>query len=223
MGVFIGVQGGHALGGDPRNVGRLRDRGVLMLAPAHVMDNALVGSGTGRVRGGLSGYGREVVAAMHEAGMVVDLAHMSRAGIEQALPLMRAPFALSHGGLVELAGRRSRWRRYSAATRNVPASLAAEVGAAGGLFGVVLATQLVGGATLGHAAASVERSLEVAGPGQVAIGSDMDGALRTVIDVEGLPALTGALLERGIPQATVERVIGGNAIELLRAALEPSG
>ena len=43
---------------------------------------------------------------------------------------------------------RSRWRRYSAATRNIPASLAAEIGAAGGLVGIVLSTQLFGGSTL---------------------------------------------------------------------------
>ena len=48
VGVLIGVQGGHVLDGSLANVARLRELGVRMFAPAHVMDNALVGSSTGR-------------------------------------------------------------------------------------------------------------------------------------------------------------------------------
>jgi membrane dipeptidase len=219
LGVFVGVQGGHALSDDPTNVARLRERGVLMLAPAHVMDNPLVGSGTGRQAGGLTGFGREVIAAALEEGVIVDLAHMSLAGIEQALPLMRGPFALSHTGLTELAGSRSRWRRYSPATRNVPSDVAAEVGRAGGLLGVVLATDLLGGSQMSHATATVERAVELAGPDNVAIGSDMDGALRMLIDVEGLPALTNSLLGAGLDRSVVAGVMGGNAVRLLRSVL----
>jgi microsomal dipeptidase-like Zn-dependent dipeptidase len=53
----------------------------------------------------------------------------------------------------------------------------------------------------------------------VALGSDMDGALRTLIDVEGLPALTDALLEAGLSETSVGGILGANATRLLRAAL----
>jgi microsomal dipeptidase-like Zn-dependent dipeptidase len=49
----------------------------------------------------------------------------------------------------------------------------------------------------------------------------MDGALREVVDTEGLPALTSALLESGLPAPIVAGVMGGNAVELLRRALPP--
>jgi microsomal dipeptidase-like Zn-dependent dipeptidase len=68
----------------------------------------------------------------------------------------------------------------------------------------------------------IRAMLELAGKGGVAIGSDMDGALRELIDVEGLPGLTSALLHDGMAPATVAGVIGANAVELLRRAL-PSG
>ncbi|HVM30604.1 MAG TPA: membrane dipeptidase [Candidatus Limnocylindrales bacterium] len=219
LGVFIGVQGGHALSGDPANVALLRRRGVLMLAPAHVMDNALVGSSTGRQAGGLTAHGREVIAAAQQAGMAVDLAHMSLSGIEQAMPLMREPFTLSHTGIIELSGRSSRWRRYSAATRNVPASVVAEVGRAGGIVGTILATDLLGGSRLSDAAFAVRRMAQLAGPDQAALGSDMDGALRMVIDVAGLPALSDELLRAGTDRSVVERVMGGNAARLLRGVI----
>lgn len=219
VGVVLSVQGGHVLDGDLRNVARLRVLGVRMLAPAHVMDNEVVGSSTGRMAGGLTGYGRELVAELEARSIVVDLAHMSPAGIDATLPLLRRPFTLSHTGLTDLAGGRSRWRRYSPATRNIAASLAAEIGRAGGLVGIVLSTQLLGGSDLADTVATIGLALESAGAEHVAIGSDMDGALRTVIDVEGLPALTDALLAAGLDQSVVEGVVGRNAAAFLAETL----
>jgi microsomal dipeptidase-like Zn-dependent dipeptidase len=144
---------------------------------------------------------------------------MSVPGIETALPLLRRPFTLSHVAFIDLAGGRSRWRRFSPATRNVPASLAAEVGAAGGLVGIVLSTQLLGGRTLDHAVDAVRLAVASAGAENVAIGSDMDGALTMLIDVEGLPALADALLKSAMPVDRVRAVMGANAARLIRAAL----
>lgn len=218
VGILLGVQGGHVLEGQLANAWRLHRLGVRMLGPAHVMDNDMVGSGTGRTRGGLTGFGREAIGELERVGIVVDLAHMSHAGIEQALPLLRRPFVISHTGLVEVHGAGSRWRRYSPATRNVPAEMARLVGQSGGLVGAVLATALNGGG-LDRAVELIGRLLEAAGRSQVAIGSDMDGALRSPIDAAGLPLLTDGLLEAGVDRSTVEGVMGGNAASFLRAAL----
>jgi microsomal dipeptidase-like Zn-dependent dipeptidase len=219
IGILVGVQGGHVLDGDLANVARLRAAGVRMFAPAHVMDNALVGSGTGRHAGALTDHGREAIAELEAQSIVVDLAHMSAGGIEAALPLLRRPFVLSHTGLTDVAGSASRFRRFSAATRNIPASLAAEVGTAGGIVGIALATQLLGGSTLAAAVHTFRVAVDAAGAENVAIGSDMDGAMRTLIDVEGLPALAEALLASGLSEPTVTAVMGANAVALLRAAL----
>ncbi|MGI8928385.1 MAG: dipeptidase [Candidatus Limnocylindrales bacterium] len=219
VGVLIGVQGGHVLEGLLGNVARLRELGVRMFALAHVMDNDLVGSSTGRRAGGLTNYGREVIAELEAQSIIVDLAHMSIRGIDGALPVMRRPFVLSHTGLTDVAGGRSRWRRYSPATRNIPASMAGEIGEAGGLVGIVLSAQLLGGSQLAHAVATIRVAIDAAGEDHVALGSDMDGALNMLIDVEGLPALTDALLAAGLLQPTVERILGANAVHLVRTTL----
>ena len=67
------------------------------------MDNDVVGSGTGRRAGGLTVFGREVIAELESQGVIVDLAHMSAPGIEQTLPLLTRPFTLSHGALLRRA------------------------------------------------------------------------------------------------------------------------
>lgn len=209
VGILLGVQGGHVIEGDLANLARLRAAGVRMFAPAHVMDNALAGSGTGRLAGGLTDYGREVIAELEAQSIVVDLAHMSGAGIAEALPLLKRPFVLSHTGLTE----------FNAASRNIPASLVAEVGAAGGLIGIMLSTRLLGGSSLAAAVRTIMLAIDSAGSDHVALGSDMDGALPMVIDVEGLPALTDALLESGLPAESVSYVLGANATRILAAAL----
>jgi len=219
VGVLLGVQGGHVLDGSPANIARLREAGVRMFAPAHVMDNALVGSSTGRLGGGLTDYGQEVLAELEAQSIVVDLAHMSMAGIEQGMPSLRRPFVLSHTGLTDIAGGRSRWRRFSPATRNIPSTLAAEIGSPGGLVGIALSTQLLGGSTLDAAARTILLAVESAGADHVALGSDLDGALRMVIDIEGYPALVGALLESGLGRKSVEGVLGMNAARFLGSAL----
>jgi microsomal dipeptidase-like Zn-dependent dipeptidase len=219
VGIVIGVQGGQVIEGDLANLARLRTAGLRMFAPAHVMDNRLVGSGTGRLAGGPTDYGREVIAELEAQSIVVDLAHMSAAGVEGALPLLKRPFALSHTGLSDVAGGGSRWRRFSPRTRNISAALAAQVAAAGGVVGITLSTQLLGGSTMADAVRTFRAAIDAAGAEHVALGSDMDGALRMLIDVEGLPALTNALLESGLGETDASNVIGGNAVRLLRDVL----
>ena len=212
VGILIGVQGAHVLEGKLCNVARLHSLGVRMLAPAHVMDNAAVGSGTGRLAGGLTGYGREVIAALEQTGICVDLAHMSVRGVQDSLAAVTRPFVLSHTGLTDISRSKSRWQRYSPATRNIPAALAAEVGSAGGLVGLVLSTELLGGSTMDAAVQTFALAIESAGADQVALGSDMDGALKMLIDVEGLPALADALLASGLSDRIVHGVLGANAV-----------
>lgn len=214
---FVGIQGGHLLDGDVANVEALFGRGVRMFAPAHVMDNALVGSNTGRKGDGLSGFGREVVAELERLGIVVDLAHMSTAGIQDTLPLLRRPFLLSHTGFTRLSNRRSRipGRRFTPGNRNLPDREALMVAEAGGVIGVTLSSLLLGGRDLDAVERSVDAALELAGPEGVALGSDMDGGLRMVCDAAGLPYVTARLLATGQDRATVAGFLGGNALRVL--------
>jgi membrane dipeptidase len=215
---FIGVQGGHVLDGDPTNIDRLATMGVRMFGLGHVMDNELVGSGTGVRRGGLTPAGREVVERAQAAGILVDLAHVSLAGIEETLPLLRRSFVVSHTGLHRLARGRSRWRRYSPATRNLSDEQARAIVGAGGVIGLTLSTQLLGVRTVGGLVDAIRAAVDLVGTDHLALGSDFDGALPMVLDVSGLPLLTQALLDGGFGRSEVAAIMGGNALRVLREA-----
>ena len=220
---FAGIQGGQVVAPDLRRIERLARRGVRMLGLAHVMDTPLAGSGTGRDAGGLTGLGREAIAEAERVGVLVDLAHASVPAIADALAVARRPVVLSHTGFTALAGGRSRWRRYSPATRNLPDEIVREAGAQGALVGITFATDLVGGTSLTAVVRSVAHAVELVGPEQVAIGSDFDGALRMPFDVRGLPALTAALLEAGLDDEAVAGIMGGNALRVLGASAGTDG
>jgi len=72
-------------------------------------------------------------------------------------------------------------------------------------------------ATLDDAADHVFHAAEVAGIDHVGIGSDYDGvpALPTGLQTSaGLPLLTARLLERGMSEGDVEKVLGGNFLRV---------
>ncbi len=150
-------------------------------------------------------------------GIVVDLAHMSPAGIRDTLPLLRRPFVLSHTGFRRLGGATSRMpgRRFTARNRNLGDEEARLVAEAGGVVGLTLSTLLLGGDDLAAVARTVDAALELCGRMKVAIGSDFDGALRMVCDVAGLPAVTTRLLADGLDRQIVAAVMGGNALRVL--------
>ncbi len=221
VGAFVGVQGAQALEGEPSNVARLHGMGVRMLSLAHVMDNPMAGSGTGRRAAGLTPLGHRALVEMERMGVLVDLAHASSPTLRDAVAAATRPPVLSHTGFVERAGTRSRWRRYSAATRNVRVGDARLVAEAGGVVGVTYATQLLGGDSLGTLVDTIRFAIEELGALHVGLGSDLDGALRAVIDAAGAPRIADGLLAAGIGDEDVVAVMGGNALRLLRATLPP--
>jgi microsomal dipeptidase-like Zn-dependent dipeptidase len=87
------------------------------------------------------------------------------------------------------------------------------------VVGIVLSTQLLGGDSVDDAVRGFQAALDACGPAGVAIGSDMDGGLRTVVDAAGLPALTDGLLTAGLPSGAVAGILGANAVRLLSGSL----
>ena len=82
------------------------------------------------------------------------------------------------------------------------------------------------GALCGSAPADVARSVryvaELVGDDHVALGSDFDGATTVGFDASRMPAVTQALFDAGLSEASVRKVLGANVLRVLRANL-PDG
>jgi len=99
--IYLSIENSYALGRDVSNVRRFFDQGVRMLGLTHMLNNDLADSSTdprGAEWGGLSPFGREVVAHCNRYGMIVDASHASDAALAQLLQCSKSPVILSHSG-----------------------------------------------------------------------------------------------------------------------------
>jgi membrane dipeptidase len=99
--IFLSVENAYSLGHDAANVAKFHALGVRMLGLTHMANNELADSSTdprGAEWGGLSPFGREVVAECNRLGVVLDASHASDATLRDLLEISRAPVVLSHSG-----------------------------------------------------------------------------------------------------------------------------
>ena len=200
----LGLEGGHALEGKVERVAELARQGVRFLGLTHLSANALGGAATPGMRGrGLSPLGAEVVEALADAGLAVDVAHASPKLLEALLAQRRAPVFCSHTGV----------RGASRSWRNLPDSALRAIAERGGVVGILFGTVYLGGRELADVARHLEHAVRVAGEEAVCLGSDYDGFVRLprgMRDVCDLPRLTELLLARGHPWRLVEKLLGLN-------------
>ena len=99
---------------------------------------------------------------------------------------------------------------------------AAAVAEAGGLVGAWPCG--ITSRSLADFGTEIIRLTEVAGPGHVAIGTDLDGNYRPVLtSYDQLDDLASLLRDRGLPAARVQQILGGNALNLLNGILTAPG
>ena len=100
-GVFalpLGIENGAAIEDDLAAVQHFYDRGVRYITLSHSEPNLICDSSysTDRPSGGLSPFGREVVAEMNRLGIIVDISHVTDDTFYQAIELSKAPMIASH-------------------------------------------------------------------------------------------------------------------------------
>ena len=204
--VLLGCEGGDFLDGDLRRLEEARRAGVTVLTLVHYRVNQIGDVQTEPpVHGGLSRFGRDVVAECNRLGIVVDCAHASYAATMAVLEVSARPVIISHGQLGHPG---------TAHPRLLAAEHVAAVASAGGLIGAWPAG--LTSRSLADFGTEVIRLTEVAGAGHVAIGTDLDGNYRPVLtSYDQLGELAGTLRDRGLPAAQVRQILGSNAIDLL--------
>ena len=89
------------------------------------------------------------------------------------------------------------------------------------MVGVIFAPRYLGEDSLEGVVAHLNHLLRIAGEDHVALGSDWDGFVRPVRQLQSpadLPSLTEALLRAGHSPQVVHKILGDNVLRMLRAA-----
>lgn len=161
------------------------------------------------VHGGLTTFGKSIIREMNQTGILVDLAHATFAVTKDVLQVSTKPVMISHSNL-------------STPTASHPRLISSEhaklVATAGGIIGSWPSG--IGQSTFSDYVDSIRRLVDAVGIDHVAIGTDMDAnyrpVLRSYLDWGLIPA---ALLARGMHDAEVAKIMGGNFQRVFRANL----
>jgi len=188
--------------------------------------------------GGLSALGREAVREMQRIGVLVDVSHLAPAGVRDVLELAERPVVASHANAAALHPH----------PRNLTDGQIRGIAATDGVVGICFVPTFIGPpATVERLVDHADHVATLVGADHLALGPDyVEMALPTMLAdmggdpmyggdgdglppwavfpkglerVETLPAFTAALLERGWGEDDVVKVLGGNALRVLRSTL----
>jgi microsomal dipeptidase-like Zn-dependent dipeptidase len=209
VGALLGSEGAHPLGLEFANVTALHAAGFRMIGLAHFFDNAFSGSAHGLKKYGLTQRGRDLVRQMEQLGMVVDLAHVAAPAIDDVLQMATKPVVVSHTGV----------RGTCDNQRNLSDAQIQAIARNGGVIGIGYWDTAVCGTEMRYVTAAMRHVIAVAGDDYVGLGSDYDGATTVGFDTSQLPALTQQMMNEGMSEATIKKILGGNVVRVLRAVL----
>lgn len=207
LSILLSTEGSHVLEGRLDNIERLYEEGYRLMGLQHFFDNELGGSLHGTSKTGLSDFGRQAVAAMQARGIIIDVAHSSEAVIRDVLSVSEAPLILSHGGVRSACPR--------TANRNLPDELLVQITQKGGLIGIGFFDGVICDISPKGIARAIIAAINLLGEDNVALGSDFDGGVTTSLNASELAALTQALIDEGIEDHVIAKVMSRNAINFL--------
>jgi microsomal dipeptidase-like Zn-dependent dipeptidase len=210
-GAMLSVEGLHNLEGKAENLDRLYNAGFRMASLTHFFDNELGGSMHGLKKGGLTPFGRRIMLAMEEKGMIVDIAHLSHTGVAEVLAMARRPVVSSHGGV----------QATCKVNRNLTDDEIKGVAKTGGIIGIGYWEGAICDTSPAAVAKAMKHVRDLVGIEHVALGSDYDGATTVRFDTSQLVQVTQALMDAGFTVDEIRAVMGDNAIRVLRSGLQP--
>lgn len=226
LAVLSAVENGYAMGRDLTAPARWKALGACYLTLTHnghneIADSAIPRSDLGdglAEHGGLSGFGREAIAALNAAGMMVDISHVAKPAMLQAAEASRSPVLATHACCKALCHH----------PRNLDDEQLDALKQVAGLVQITAVTSFLrptppGGrnpATVADIAAHVDHAVRRIGIEHVGLSSDFDGGggLPGWENATETPGLTAALRARGYDDAALRLLWSGNFLRVWQAA-----
>jgi len=236
--LLITMEGVEPLGTDLNMLRVFYELGLRSVGLTHARRN-MAGDGgvfapSGSSRHGLSDFGRAVVAECRALGIVLDLAHLNPAGVDEVLADAAGPLIISH----------TTPRQFYDIERNSSDEHIRAVGRAGGVVGAnaVLVSPRAEDSTLDRYADEIEYLVELAGVDGVGLGFDFFEFIQrrwSAAEIAELEArlskahflpdlshhgharnLTRKLIERGFADDQIAKILYGNWMRVFEQVLK---
>ena len=214
--IMLGIENGYAIEGSLENLSHFARRGIVYMTLCHNGDNDICDSARGsQTHGGVSAFGREVIAEMNRLGIMVDLSHAAESSFYDALELSETPIVCSHSSCRALCDH----------PRNLTDNQMRALAAKGGVMQVTLYNGFLvkdGQATIQDAMRHLEHAIDVMGIDHVGLGTDFDGdgGVCGLASSAELLNFTRELMKRGYTQADIQKIWGGNFLRVMTKVQE---
>lgn len=226
LGVLLAVENGYAMGEDLSRLALWRGLGACYLTLTHNGHNLLADSAIPRpdlgdgpaLHGGLSALGRAAVAEMNALGLLVDVSHVAKSAMLQAVEISRAPVVATHTCVRALRDH----------PRNLDDQQMDALRATGGLMQITAVPGFLRGpgtdgkvrARVADIADHVDYAVRRIGIAHVGLSSDFDGGggVEGWMSAADSANLTAELLRRGYDAEAVGLLWSGNFLRVMRAA-----
>ena len=228
--VLITMEGVEPLGGDINLLRVFYELGLRSLGLTHARRNA-AGSGgvfapSGSSPAGLTAFGQEVVQQCEQLGIIIDLAHLNPAGIDDVLAHTTRPLIISH----------TNPRHFYDIERNSSDGQIKAVGERGGVIGInsLLLSPDPVQVHLDHYVDHIKYVVDLVGIEAVGLGFDFfkflfdglpDEVKATLPDVHFMPDfsdhgharnLTRKMIKRGFSDDDLEKILYGNFMRIFK-------
>ena len=211
LAAILAVENSDALEKSPYVLPLLYELGVRAMTLTH-STRSWAGDGCEVAGGsGLTGFGRELIAQMHELGVVVDVSHLNDAGFWDVVSLSEAPIMATHSCCRALCDH----------PRNLRDDQHKALAAKGGVVGITLVPRFVSAVapSLSDLLDHIDHAVQTAGIDCVGLGSDFDGGGLLLKDATALPGITAGLVARGYAASDIRKILGGNQLRLLHQVI----
>ncbi|GBR52571.1 dipeptidase [Neokomagataea thailandica NBRC 106555] len=216
------IENGYALGTNVENVGFFaRNFGIRYITLTHNGHNAIADAAIAREdlgdtdsrHGGLSSLGREMIQAMNDHGVLIDVSHAARSTMMQAAEASSTPIVASHSCARALCDH----------PRNLDDEQLLKLRDTGGVIQITAMGSFLrkgGGGTLEDLVSHVRYVADKIGVSHVGVSSDFDGGggIEGWNDASQTAHVTHALQRAGFHGDELNAVWGGNMLRLLHTA-----
>ena len=212
--ILLGMENGSPIQESMELLEAFHSLGVRYLTLTHNGDNALADSAAeGKRWGGLSPFGREVVARMNQLGMMVDLSHASDQTFWDCIDLSRSPIVATHSCCRALCGHRRNL------TDDMLKALAEKDGYVGINFYPYFLVDDPQRRRPGvcEIVDHIDHAVSICGDQHVGIGTDFDGIEVTPAGMENigcLPLVFGEMRHRGYTEKQISLIGGENLLSV---------
>ncbi len=218
------IENGHALGDNLSLLAKFRALGVIYVTLTHNGHNLLADSANPRrdlgdqdaLHGGLSPLGREAIGEMNRLGILIDISHLARSSMMQAVGLSAAPVVATHSCASALCDH----------PRNLDDTQLDALRETGGLVQITAMPPFLRAkgrsdtVTVSDFADHIDYVVKRIGLPHCGISSDFDGggAIAGWRDASESPNITAELVRRGYGATELAALWGGNFLRVMRAA-----